>query len=238
MAVTRDASSPAVVLSDAGGNSSLVTASFTPPSGSVIVAKVVGADALGTQAMTSITISGSAVTFTSRVNNIVLNHTPVAIATAPGGGVATTVTAAFTSAGLGVQRILIVSVWAGAQLAGTPATNVLDQGTNVAPSSTLTTVAANSVVDAVVGDWAAIDGTSRTYRSSATEQTYHTLTGAYTVYAFHQAAATAGSQTYGLTAPTGQTPTLAAIEIQASGGAAVKPNRRAVLQAVHRAANF
>jgi hypothetical protein len=219
MAVARDASSPAVVFNDSFNAVSLVTASFTPPSGSIVCAKVVGAD--DGAACTGITISGSALTFTSRVNQIVANHTPVAIATAIGGGAATTVTAAF--AGGGVQRILVVSVWTGAQLAGTPATNVLDQGAGVAPSSTLTTAAANSVLDGVVGDWAAIDGTTRTYRSSATEQAYHTSATNYTAYAFHQAAAAAGSQTYGLTAPTGQNPSLAAIEVQASGAATFSP---------------
>jgi hypothetical protein len=46
------------------------------------------------------------------------------------------------------------------------------------------------------------------------------VSGLHTVYTAYQAAASAGAQTYGLTAPTGQNPTLAAIEIQDSGGGA------------------
>lgn len=220
MAVALDASSPAAVFNDTLSSTSLVTASFTPPSGSIIVAKVVMAD-IGTPSVT-ITISGSAVTFTSRINHVVSGHTPVALATAVGGGSATTVTAAF--GGGGVQRGLVVSVWTGAQLAATPATHQLDQAASSAPSDALTTVANGSVVDWVNGDWAAVDPTTHTYRSSATEIVApHTSAGNYTVYSAYQQAATAGSQTYGLTAPTGQTPSLAAVEIQASGAAPAIP---------------
>jgi hypothetical protein len=75
------------------------------------------------------------------------------------------------------------------------------------------------------GDWSAIDGTStRTYRSSATERAYHFVTGQHTVYTAYQAAATAGTQTFGLTAPTGQKPTMVGIEIQDSGGGAAAPS--------------
>lgn len=213
---TLDASTPAAVYGDTAANTSLVTASFTPPSGSIVVAKVVCADA----SQTSTTPTG--LTFTSRINTgLAGSSTRTVIYTAVGGGSAVTVTAAF--AGTANRRALIVEVWTLAQLAATPATHSVTNGSG-APTDTITTVAAGSVVSWVDGDWSAIDGTAtRAYRSSAVETAFHWVSGQHTVYAAYQAAAAAGSQTYGLTAPTGQTYGLAAIEIQASGGAPAIP---------------
>jgi hypothetical protein len=212
MAIALDVSSPAAVYGDTLALTSLATASFTPPSGSIVLAKVVCSDA----SETSTTPTG--LTFTSRVNvGTSAASTRVALYTATGAGSSVTVTAAF--GGSGQSRALIVEVWTGAQLAGTPATGSVLAGSG-APTNTITTVAANSVVSWVDGDWGAIDGTTRTYRSSATETAYHRVTGQDTVYAAYQAAASAGSQTYGLTAPAGQSYTMGAVEIQDSGGGA------------------
>lgn len=221
MAIARDASSPAAVYQDTASAAAITTASFTPPNGSIIVAKGTFDDGSN---LTGPSITGTVLTWTSRVNHIAASHTPVFIYTAVGTGVAVTVSLNQGSTGTN-RKGLVVSVWTGAQLAASPATNVLDQGTSVAPSSTLTTAAANSVVDWLSADWAAVDGTTRTYRSSATEQSYHNagIGTAYAVYFAHQSAGAAGSQIYGLTAPTGQTPSLAAIEIQDSGSAPAIP---------------
>lgn len=204
--------SPAAVYNDTSTTTSLVTASFTPPSGAIVVAKVICADAQ----TTSSTPTG--LTFTSRVNvGTALSSTRTAIYTAVGGGSAVTVTAAF--AGNGDARALIVEVWTSAQLAATPATHSVVAGSG-APTDTITTAAAGSVVTWVDGDWAAIDGTTRTLRSSAVETAYHRVSGLHTVYTAYQAAASAGSQTYGVSLPAGQSYNLAAIEIQDSGGGA------------------
>jgi hypothetical protein len=219
VAPTLDGSSPGAVYNDANNTTtSVVTASFTPPSGAVIVAKAATADS-ATLAVSSITSSGP--TMTSRVSNAAGSHCAVAIYTGIGAGAAITVTANFT--GTGAQRALVVEVWTSAQLAATPATHQLASSATGAPSDTITTTGTGSVVSWLNPDWSAIDGTSRTYRSSATETGYHFLTGFFTVYNAYQAAASAGSQTYGLTAPTGQTWNLAAIEIQASGSAPAIP---------------
>jgi hypothetical protein len=204
--------SPASVFSDTLINTSLVTASFTPPSGSILVVKVTSSDS----AQTHSTPTATGLTFTPRPNVGPASSTRVSLWTAVGAGSAVTVTAAF---GGGSQaRGLSVEVWTGAQLATTPAVHSIGPGSG-APSDSLTTVAANSVVSWVSGDWAAVAG-ARTYRSSATEQGYHTATGLWTHYSAYQSAASAGAQTYGMTAPTGQTYTMASIEIQDSGGAA------------------
>jgi hypothetical protein len=140
----------------------------------------------------------------------------VSLWTAVGAGSAVTVTAAFRWWQSGARVV-------GRGLDGRAARHIASRphigpGSG-APSDSLTTVAANSVVSWVSGDWAAVAG-ARTYRSSATEQGYHTATGLWTHYSAYQSAASAGAQTYGMTAPTGQTYTMASIEIQDSGGAA------------------
>jgi hypothetical protein len=210
MAIARDASSPTPVYGDTNASASLVTASFTPPAGSIVVAYVVSADAQVTH--TGVT----GLTFTKRVDvGTSGSTTRNSLWTATGAGSAVTVTAAFTGS---QARGLFVDVWTGTQLAATPATDSVVGGSG-APTDTITTVAANSVVAWSCGDWAQITGT-RTYRSSATETAYKTLTGNYTAETAWQSAVTAGSQTYGLTAPTGQTYTMVAIELQDSGGGA------------------
>lgn len=225
MAVALDASSPTAVYGDTQANTSLATTSFTPPAGSILIVYVVSADA----GQTHSTPTATSHTFVSRANLGTANSTSrVSVWTATATGSALTITAPF--AGTATQRALVVSAFSGAQLAATPAVATFD-GTSVAnsaPSLNITTVAANSMVSWALGDWAQIDGTTtRVYRSSATERAFHTVTGAYTGYAAYQAAATAGTQTFGLTAPTGQKPTMVGIEIQASGGAAAAtPIRR------------
>lgn len=233
MAVALDASTPAAVYGDSPGTTSLVTASFTPPTGTVIVAHVFTPGA--GLSITGVTSSGP--TFTARVSpHNVASHGWVAISTAIGTGAAITVTASFS--GTGDDRALVVSVFSGAQLAATPATNVADSASAGAPSSTITTAAANSVVDWMNDDFNAVDGTStRAYRSSATETSYHFIASNISAYTAYQAAATAGSQTYGLTAPTGQAWTLAAIEIQASA-AAPTPPAVIISQAINRASRW
>lgn len=229
MAPTLDASTPAGVYNDTLGTTSLVTASFTPPAGSVVVAKIFGGDG-------GLTVTGvTGLTFTSRTN-IGTGGTSMRVAqfTAIGGGSAVTVTATF--GGSGDTRGLVVSVYNTAQLAASPAVHSVLAGSG-APSDTLTTVAAGSVVDWISADYNGVDPTGHTYRSSATETANHAIPG-NTTYTAYQAAASAGSQTYGLTAPVGQSFTMASIEVQASGGAAAVVADRRYSQARRRASSY
>lgn len=86
-----------------------------------------------------------------------------------------------------------------------------------APSLAITTTKANASVLLAVVDWAAVSGTSRTWRVTAgafTETYYNQSTPTASFYAgYHTSVATAGAQTVGLTAPTGQTPTMIAAEV-------------------------
>lgn len=88
------------------------------------------------------------------------------------------------------------------------------------PSLGLTTTQAHSAIVVASVDWAAIDGSSRTWRTGAgslTEQTYAYISGQYTVYGgYHADAGSAGAKTVGLSAPTGQGYTTAAIEVTGS----------------------
>lgn len=217
MAPTLSAATPALVFNDTAGTTSLVTASFTPANGDILVVKATNGDANQTFG----TPSGGSLTYTSRVNvGTSGSSTRTAIWTAPvTTGAAMTVTLTFTNSR---ARMMRVEVWTGALLAASPATHSVVGGSG-APTDSITTAANGSVVTWINGDWAAVDGTSRAYRSAATESAYHLATGGYTGYCAYQTAATAGAQTYGLTLPIGETYTMGALELQAAAGGPAAP---------------
>lgn len=103
-------------------------------------------------------------------------------------------------------------------------TNVLSG----APSLALTTGADNSAVVAAVGDWNASDGASRTWRTvnsitptagNNLERTYARDASRATFYgAYWNDAATAGSKTTGLSAPSGQKYSIIAVEVEGTAG--------------------
>lgn len=199
-------------------NNTLTSTSFTPATGDIIVVKAVSGDPIQTMG----TPTGGGWTYTNRVSDSTASHTRAAIWTAPvtTGGTAQTV--ALTFAGSIEWHSMLVEVWSGGQLAATPAT--VDTRGSGAPSTTLTTTAANSVVSWVDGDWAAVSPTGRTYNTTSatpTDEGVHDgSTTQYVAYYAYQTAASAATQTFGLTAPGGQTWTLLGIEIQASATAA------------------
>ena len=203
----------------------LTSTSFTPQTGDIIVVKIVTADSTYTYN----TPTGGGWTYTSRVVDATASHCWLQIWTAPvtTGGTAQTVAATVLANPTNVQQAsMVVELWRNAQLAATPAT--CDSRGTGAPSTPITTVAANSVVSWCNGDWAAVSPTGHTYNTTSATPTEDGLddqsgVGAYVGYYAYQTAATAGSQTLGLTAPTGQTWTLAGIEIQDAGGTAPQP---------------
>jgi hypothetical protein len=93
-----------------------------------------------------------------------------------------------------------------------------------APSLAITTTQDNSALVVIVGDWNAADGASRTWRTvngitptsgNGGERVYARSVGAYTVYAaYYSDAGAAGSKTVGLSAPSGQKYSIAAIEVK------------------------
>ena len=112
---------------------------------------------------------------------------------------------------------MVIERWSGAQVQATPAACDV-RGTGV-PSATVATTASGSAVSWISGDWTGVDGSGRSYiTTSATpsEDGYVSIGGQYTGYWASQAADSAGPQSIGLTAPTGQTWTVLGIEIQAA----------------------
>lgn len=89
--------------------------------------------------------------------------------------------------------------------------------TTGAPSLALTTLNDTSAVQVAVSDWVPVDGTSRTWRTGAgalTEKLYNNGGRCAAYIGYHLNAGTAGSKTVGLTAPTGQTYDIVAMEIK------------------------
>lgn len=222
-----------------GDTSTLVTPSFTPSNGEVIVIKTTTWDT----ATASGTPSGGSQTYTSRITE------------APGGfssygrifttvisGSPGSMTVTLSAPAATCYHAMVVERWTSAQLAGTPATNGSAYSSASAPSANITTAANNSIVSWLCADSQAVSPSTRAYRSSATEDGLGdgsaSTSGVF--YFAYQTAATSGSQTYGLTAPSTMKWILAAIEIQDGGSAVpyIAPPGAFVHQAVMRAANY
>lgn len=232
-----------LVQSAGADTTSLVTPSFTPLNGEVIVVKAVSADT----PLTFNIPTGGSQTFTSRAVSTAASNCPSAIYTAVISGSPGLMTVTLAYGGSGAWHSMVVERWTGAQLAGAPATNSTKTGTG-APSATVTTTGANSIVTSCEGDWSATAPGTPAYRSSALEDNggapngHLTVSGQYTAYYFYQSAASAGAQTIGLTAPGGQTWAMIGIEIQDAGGGpppvATPPPVNATGFAVQRAASW
>lgn len=190
---------------------SLVTPSFTPSDGEVLIVKAASESfdnpAIGAP-------SGGGQTYTSRVhfsqsaNTVIRIHSAI-VSGSPG---SMTVTQAFTVNG--GYRSIVVERWGNATLAGSPAVNSAES--TGAPSLTVNTVADGSVVSWVSADWNAVTPGSPAYRSSAVQDGLDdkSVEIAYVAYFAYQVTGTAGSQTIGLTSPGGQKASIGGIEIQ------------------------
>jgi hypothetical protein len=206
------AATPLFVTSSTVNTNTLTTSSFTPANGEVIVVKL----ATGDTTVSMGAPTGGSQTYTSRVT------------VAPGGfrgwaGIYTAVisgspgsmTIASTPSGSALHA-MVVERWTGAQLAATPATGSNNAGTGAANGS-LTSTGTNSIVAWVASDVQSVDPATRAYLASATEdglQDSHVSADGVMYFAY-QTAAAAGSQTFGLSAPTGMQYVIAGIEVQA-----------------------
>lgn len=83
-----------------------------------------------------------------------------------------------------------------------------------APSVTVVTTRANSLLFGVTADWNGVDGASRTLRDAATESNYYHPNGGFTGYAYYKQATAIASHTLGLSAPTGEIAATAVLEIR------------------------
>jgi hypothetical protein len=199
------------------GTSALVTPSFTPSNGEVLVIKLVTWDtAIAMGAPT-----GGSQTYTSRIIN------------APGGfnewaGIYTAVISGSPGAmtvsstpSASARASMVVERWSGAQLAATPVT-ASSNGLSAPASGTITPSSGTSIISWCAGDAQAVDPATKAYLNSATNEGVRDDHIGSNGVDYHAWAASTGSssQSYGLSAPTGMTYVTAAIEVQASAGAA------------------
>jgi hypothetical protein len=193
----------------------LTTGSFTPAIGEIIVLKASTETeevVMGTPSAT-----GGGITWTKQIENTSksTSYGVIWTGTITAGG--STITMSMTTSnatGLATSGVCSMTIerWAGAQLASTPVTVAAVGGST---TSTITTTAANSIVSYVDADWDAVVPTGKTYASSAIEDGFQDASPSTVVsYYAYQTAATAGSQTFGLTAPSGRKDTLLGIEVQ------------------------
>jgi len=198
-----------------GDTSTLSTPSFTPNNGEVIVVKAATWDT-GTPSGTP---SGGGLTYTQQS------------VAAPGGfaGYCTIFTAVVSGSpgsmsvtlsapGNSCYHSMTVERWSGAKVAPSPATNATIHGSGSPPSVTITTTAANSIITWANVDENSSDPAGRTYLSGATEDGLadgHVGVSSVHYYAY-QTAASAGSQTVGMSTPANQNWTITGIEILAA----------------------
>lgn len=188
----------------------------------------------------SLTLAATGLTFTQRAVTNSGSNTKQYIwtATPAASGSATFTLTVSTSNKYAGGLVRVVSGWTAI---GT-AINTVGSG---APSSNYTTTQANSLIVCAVGDWAAVDGTVRTYLTNAGAATepaggYNRNSARATAYAWHHAdAGPVGTYALGLSTPSTMTWAFVALEITGTaGGTTTYPQQPRVIYApaVQRAA--
>lgn len=190
--------------------SAIVSASIAVQAGDILVCKVCTEDS--SIVPTAPTNSGTALTWMLRATTGAVSSREYAVIYTAPVGASTSLTVSCGVTGGSAAKAAVVNVWRGAQLATTPATNTTKTGSGT-PSATLTTTGADSVVDWVKGDWNTTSGTN-SYLSSATQESKALAGGVMEATFAHQAAPSAGSQTFGLSSPGSQLWAMLGIEVQ------------------------
>jgi hypothetical protein len=193
--------------------------------GDLLVVLALGANAVAVLSTTAPTNTGTALTYAQRIN------APAAADTNVGRAIMWTAQSASS-------QTINVTCTRPMGTTGSPPWGfqwwVISAGTHngvgaVASATTgsntqaITTTADGSMLLGGSSDWNAVDGTSRTRRtvngSTGTEHSYFRDSAQYTIYTQSYAdAGTAGSKTFGYSAPAGQQTTIAVVEILAGGG--------------------
>lgn len=222
-------------------NATLTTPSFNVTAGDALVVAAGGEDGnvgLGTP-------SGGGLTWTLQQNVGTSGASSRAAAWTATASATTAITVAITSTTIGAANWgFLVFQFSGSAGIGNSAATSAGSG---APSQALTTTQANSAIVCVSVDWAAVVGTTRTWRTinsitptagNTLEKKYQNVTGAYTAYvAYWDDAGAAAAQTAGLTAPTGQTYNIVAVEVKGSAAAGIASKKVIIeKQALVRAA--
>lgn len=101
--------------------------------------------------------------------------------------------------------------------------------TQTAPSVSVSTSRANSIIFACTADWLARNGSTRVYRADATERLYHRVAEWWTTYHYYKNATTPGTYTMGLTTPSTMKAATAVLEIRQDIGPDTTPPSAPVL---------
>lgn len=214
-----------VVHSAAADTTNLVTPSFTPANGELIIAKLATWDTANGMGA----LSGGGQTYTNRVTaapggfNAWARLDSAVISGSPG---PMTITGAGSASAS--RHSMVVERWTNAQLAASPAVNSPLTGAVSLPQSNLTTVSPGSVASYVIADTQSVDPATRAYLNSDTEEgIWDGHLGSNGVFYFARATlGAAGAYTIGLSAPGGQRWVMAGIEIQ---GVATAPSQQGAL---------
>lgn len=205
------------VYANASNTNALTTPSFTPANGEVLIVK------LGTwdTAVSMGVPTGGAQTYLSQQIVATGGFNPwtgIYGATVAGSPGAMTVSSTPSAT---CWHSMVVERWSGALLAATPVVNTTVSGASSAPSGTVTTTAANSIVTWGSADANSTSPATRAYLSGAVEDGLQDgSVGANNVaYYAYQAAAAAGAQSIGLSAPAGQRWVMAGVEVKAAAAA-------------------
>lgn len=199
------------VNSNGSNNTTLSTPNFAPAANEFIVVSVTTYDSGST--VSGVSATANAPTFTARYSAAPASNGATYLWTTritPALPVMMAIRA--TASGTAGYRQMVVSRWATATVNPSPAVGSASSSTTV--SATVSTVGTNSVVVWASADWNGISPSGVAYRSGANALgAPYTAAEEFTGYSGYQTAASAGSQTFGLSAPTGQKAHLAAIEL-------------------------
>lgn len=185
------------------------TSNFTVQTGDILVAYVICADPF------VFDVSGGGLTWTIIKNSTAAGYTSsyIWIANATSN---VSMNVVFTQSGIPAK------IFGGNILVFRGSTGVgnstISQITDAAPILNITTTQINSTIIVTNGDWAAIDGASRTWRNTTgtiNETSYYSSPGiSYTIYGgYHNDSGAVGVKTVGLSTPGAQTYTIIAVEI-------------------------
>jgi hypothetical protein len=200
---------------------SKTTGSFSVQSGDVIVCFGVGEDNGQTGNYNTPTNSGTAFTWTNKFTTNGASAAKIGVWTTTATATQS-MTVTLTCATGALDNGVGVMVFRNSAGGFGATANTTSGGS--APSLAITTLAANSMLVTVVGDWNAVDGAARTWRTvnsitptagNGLEVVYSFVSGHYTVYAaYYSDTGATGSKTVGLSAPTGQSSTVGAVEVK------------------------
>lgn len=164
------------------------------------------------------TVSGGGLVWTRRTPQITnSNNCDASVWTAIADSTTTIGITATTIANVGnmsINKYILAEAWGNAKIDTSPVT-FSSTSAGGAPNLTVNTTGTGSIISWQNADWSAVDPTNHVWRDSPTEEDVIGNPGLdFIVYLVYQVAQNPGAQTVGMTFPTGQTPTLAGIEIQ------------------------